>query len=255
LNGSAGDLKPEQASLILGGEACIWAEYVNAETVESRIWPRMAVVAERLWSPRTMTDADSMYTRLEAVNRWLEFTGVHHRSNPAAMLDRLSGGKRSEALHVLAEASESVGLGPRSRTQKYTSLVALNRFVDAVPPESESVRALVQAAARRSEADLALLRAQFTRWSANDAAFQAQAAGNFLMAELAPVSRDLSALGATGLKALDFLKAKRPPPRAWLAQQEKEMARLARPQAEVVLAAHRPVKALIDALSKRSPAR
>ena len=52
---AAQKLTPEEASRILGGEACMWAEYADAETVDSRIWPRAAVIAERLWSPKEAT--------------------------------------------------------------------------------------------------------------------------------------------------------------------------------------------------------
>ena len=251
LSGPAGELKPEQAAMILGGEACIWAEYVNAETVDSRIWPRMAAVAERFWSPRSAADVNSMYDRMEAVSRLLEFTGVRHRANYGPMLDRLAGGKPVGPLRVLADASEGLGLGPRARSQKYTSLVALNRFADAVRPESESIRAMQKAATNRSEEDVAMLRERFTQWTANDAQFQALAADNSLLTELKPLSKDLAALGATGLKALDYLKSGQAPPAEWLAEQNREMTRLARPQAEVTLAAFRPVRILLQALSKR----
>src|SRR5690349_14087968 len=40
LGGDAAKLTPEQQARILGGEACMWSEYVTSETVDSRIWPR-----------------------------------------------------------------------------------------------------------------------------------------------------------------------------------------------------------------------
>ena len=262
LSGPAAQLTPQQASLILGGEACMWAEYVSQETVDSRIWPRMAAIAERLWSPKDVTDVDSMYDRMEQVSRLLDWTGVQHRTGYQPMLDRMAGGRPAEPLRVLADASEALGLGPRARAMKYTSLVPLNRFVDAARPESESVRALEQAAARVARGagggDLAALRDRFSRWAANDAKFQPLAQGNALLEEVKPLSRNLSALGAMGLQALDYLARGGPPPSAWLAQQTSELARIApeimgarRPNGEVVLAAARPVKTLIDALSSR----
>jgi hexosaminidase len=252
LNGAAARLTAEQAANVLGGEACMWAEFVNSETVDSRIWPRAAAIAERLWSPKEVNDVDSMYARLEVVSRELEWTGVRHRANYEPMLDRLTGGRPAESLRVLAVASEAQGLGVRARGGKYTSLTPLNRFVDAVPPESESVRALELAARSGKPADLARLREQFARWAGNDAQFEALAADNGLLTELKPLSKDLSSLGALGLRILEYLSSGQPAPKNWVTAQNAEIARALRPNgAEVALAAARPVKLLLDRLAVR----
>jgi hexosaminidase len=189
-----------------------------------------------------------MYARMEAVSRVLEWTGVRHRANYGSMLDRLAAGRSAEPLRILADACEAQGLGPRARAMKYTSLVPLNRFVDAARPESESVRALERAA---SKLDIAQLRQQFTRWAGNDAHFQPLAEDNALLGELKPLSQDLSALGSAGLRMLTYLESGRPAPKAWLSKQSKELDRMLKPRNEVVLAAVRPVKLLLDQLARR----
>jgi hexosaminidase len=211
--GPAAQLTAEQAALILGGEACMWAELIDPETVDSRIWPRMAAIAERFWSPREVTDVDSMYARMEAVSRVLDWTGVRHHANLEPMAARLAGGGPIEPVRTLLDAAEALGLGPRS-ARRYTTLTPLNRFVDAVPPESESVRALEQAALRlvadpADIEDAGLLRARFSVWAANDGRFQAMAAGNGLLTELQSFSKDLAALGTAGLRLLDAVRALR----------------------------------------------
>ena len=255
MSGDADKLAPEEKSRILGGEMCMWSEYTTAEMVDSRIWPRAAAIAERLWSPAATRDVDSMYARMESVSRLLEWTGVQHRANYAPMLERMMGGRPAEPLRVLADAVEGLGLGPRARAGKYTSLTPMNRLADAARPESESVRAMETAAAKvaadpkGSPAEVALLRREFARWAANDARFRELAAesgpGGTPLAELQPLSRDLAALGNAGLKLLDALEKGQTPAAAFVAEQTKEITRMERPAAEVNLAAIRPVKVLL----------
>src|SRR4030095_9891241 len=82
-------LTPEEAKHILGGEATMWAEWVTPETIDSRIWPRTAAIAERLWSPRTVTDVSDMYRRLAVLSLQLEELGLTHKRHQEMMLRRL----------------------------------------------------------------------------------------------------------------------------------------------------------------------
>ena len=250
LGGPAGELPPDQQKRILGGEACMWAEYVSAETVDSRIWPRMAAIAERYWSPKDVTDVDSMYTRLAAVSRNLQWLGIQHRANFQPMLDRIAADRPDRPLRTLADAVEATGLGNgrgRGVQPRYTQQTPLNRLVDAARPESELVRAMELAAKRMTPDDASFLREQFTVWAANDARFQPLINGNGLLAELAPLSKDLSALGAAGLKILDAIASGQALPPDWVALQHGEITRMQRPVVEVRMAAARPVKVLLDA--------
>jgi hexosaminidase len=258
LSGEASQLNSEQAAHILGGEACMWSEYVTEETVDSRLWPRAAVVAERLWSPASTVDIESMYARLETTSRWLDWTGVQHRSEFQRMLERLAGGHSAPALQVLADAVEAQGIGGRQDTRQYLSYIPLNRLVDAARPESERVRrvsetltrVLADPTQRRHEIDE--LRRVFNEWKANTSQLQPLIASSFLLHEVAPISEDLSRTGNIGLKALQYLESGERAPAQWLAEQTEELKRMEQPKAEVVLAAVRPVRALIESFSKTS---
>jgi hexosaminidase len=254
LDGAAGHLNAELTKYILGGEACMWSEYVSAETVDSRIWPRLAAIAERLWSPRDVTGIESMYERLERVSQKLEWTGVRHRAAQEPMLDRLSGAPAPEGLKLLASVSEALGIEGRRNLKENASRVPLNRFVDAVRPESERIRSLERTARLAASDRVAMseLRAVFTDWAANDV--KAAADNNSLLAEVMPLSANLAATGKIGLQALELLEGGHAAPAGWVAEQNRELDRLEQPVAQTRLAAVRPVRVLLAALTARTTA-
>ncbi len=207
LGTAAVSLPPEQQARVLGGEACMWAEFVTAENIDSRIWPRAAAIAERLWSPGTVTDADDMYRRLEAVSVWLESVGVTHRSSYPVMLERLTGGGPIEPLQVLADVVEPIKDYQRHRNRDYTSATPLTRLVDAARPESDVARHFNRAVdefladsshhARRDD-----VRAWLTTWRDNDGRLAPVIERSPDLGEVEPLSRTLAELGATGLQAM-----------------------------------------------------
>src|SRR5260221_14668945 len=117
----------------------MWSEYVNPENIDSRIWPRNAAIAERLWSPQNVTDVASMYARLHAISAQLEWLGLTHRSYYPQMLRRVAGrGAAPEqltALRTLTDGDEPVKDYTRGRTAAAggASETPRDRGVDAVP--------------------------------------------------------------------------------------------------------------------------
>lgn len=55
----------EQNKLVIGGEACMWGEYVDGSNSVSRTWPRALASAEKLWSSSKLTDFLAAVPRME----------------------------------------------------------------------------------------------------------------------------------------------------------------------------------------------
>ncbi|MBX6361237.1 MAG: family 20 glycosylhydrolase [Acidobacterium ailaaui] len=132
---SSSDLTPEQRKLILGGEVCMWGEHVYERTIDSRIWPRTAAIAERLWSPENVRNVDDMYRRLDVMSVRLEAFGLTHITQEDVGLRALAGTTDINALHVFASVLEPVSFGERYEAQHTSQLTPLDRLIDAVRPD------------------------------------------------------------------------------------------------------------------------
>jgi hexosaminidase len=255
MSDAAASLSPEEKGRILGGEACQWAEWVTPENIDSHIWPRNAVVAERLWSPQEVKDVASMYTRLNAVSLDLEFLGLTHRSARMRMLDRMAGTADPAALRVLADVVEPVKDYDRWSDAKgpIDFHASLTRMIDAVYPESDTARNfsdLVQTFAHsgyKDQAAEAQIRVLLAIWRDNDARLRPLLQQTFLLQEDVPVSQDLSALGAAGLQALDYLDQSQPAPDPWKRQQLALIEQAKKPMADLLLMVVTPVQQLVEA--------
>ena len=133
-------LTKEQEVRILGAEATMWAELVNEENVESRLWPRVAAIAERFWSSGDLKDEIDMYRRLLAIEPFLELSGSHHIRNREMMIRRLWTADDWQILENLLDWLEPLeGYNRHGSKPRYTSLVPLSRGVDATMPDARNV--------------------------------------------------------------------------------------------------------------------
>jgi hexosaminidase len=218
----ADELSPEERDRILGGEACMWAEYVTPEIVDSRIWPRTAAIAERLWSPRDVKDVEDMYVRMEATSRWLEWRGLNHRAGYRLMLQRLAGARHGE-LRELADVVEPVEDYRRGGTGNYTSFTPLNRLVDAVRPESRAARLfgrLVDGLLDdpRRTVGREEIREHLAAWQGLEARLRPLLEANGILREVVPLAMEVSDVAAAGLEALAFVERESVAPGSWRAE-------------------------------------
>ncbi len=254
-------LTAEQQKLILGGEITMWAEQLHYETIDSRIWPRTAAIAERFWSPQKDRDVADMYRRLRLTSLVLEDAGLTHISGPERLRRNLAGDLHPSALETFAGVIEPISFGERYEAQKTDGLTTLDRLVDAVvadPPSRQQMANEVDevvVANAISPAPGTLdgvaaaqqLRSRFNAWQQASPDLVVWAARSPRLSDIGPRAQQLGLLAEAGLEALDYLRIGTTPPPAWKAAQVAVLTQAEKPSALVRFTFLPSLRRLIDA--------
>ena len=247
-------LTPEEQARILGGEACMWSEHVSPRSIDSRVWPRTAAIAERLWSPQSVNNVDDMYRRLWVESLRLEAVGLTHLSAEDVGLRQLAGTAQIEPLRVLASVLQPVTFDERSDTQHTSQLTPMDHLVDTVrpdPPSRYRTQILVKAyLANRDPAARAELKAAFESWIAAGPDALALMSGAPLLQDPAPRAQQLADLGTAGIEALQFIDKHETPPAGWAQSKQAVLDQAAKPVGLVRFTVLDPMRDLVNAAGK-----
>lgn len=193
---------------ILGGEATMWGELVTPYLIDSRIWPRTAAIAERLWSPSEHRNTKDMYRRLEIMNQQLEEHGLTHIKNRSVMMRNIVKGYNIEPLRILADVAEPLeGYSRNPAGEIYEFHYAFNRFADITLADAVDARTfknLVKSyQSDRDPNKKKEIKKWLTIWKDNHIAISQLIETSPALKEVESISESLSKIAQVGLEALD----------------------------------------------------
>jgi hexosaminidase len=243
---------------IWGGEATMWSELVTPDNVDSRIWPRTAAIAERLWSPQNIRDVDDMYKRMEVFSLQLEELGINHIRNQDMMLRRLVRGYDIQPLKTLTEVVEPVKIYSRHRQgRSYTSFSPYTRVVDAAQPESMTGRQFRKAVnrfiAEGNKKDEEYITNLMNKWNQNHSAFTALTNKAPVLKENLMLSQNLADLSKAGLEAIKMINNDNEAAAGWFDSHMKLIAASKIPYGQAELAVTNGFEELFKAVRVGKP--
>lgn len=249
---------PDEAQLrnnLLGGEAALWAEMVDENVIDVRLWPRAFVVAERLWSAQDVNNEQNMYRRLAAVDSWsVVSVGLQQHAQAQRQMTRLANSSDTIPLQIFAEALEPAQWYTRQHLKyqagHYTLAEPFNRLADILPAESDKVRELDQQVDalivnRGDRQALQAIRLQLKAWQQNVPQVEPLLAQNPQLRPLLPVAGQVAAISQMGLSLLDAMESERTFGAREVAKMHQLLDQAALTQDEVVIALVYPIEKLL----------
>lgn len=175
-------LSPSQTKNILGAEATLWSEMLTKDNIDLRTWPRLFVIAERLWSKKGVNEVNNMHQRLLFMDTYSDnILGLKHKKQMLSGFSKLLGKANTtqnmNALLSLAEVVEPAHYYTRHHIKyqqnSYHQLAPLTKFVDFLPVESYSIMALNRMISAYQSGDYSVLsriKLSIKKWQENEKA-------------------------------------------------------------------------------------
>lgn len=245
----------EQSNNILGAEATLWSEMVTKDNIDLRTWPRLFVIAERLWSKQQLSDVDNMYQRLFFMDGYsANIIGLLHNKQMLNGFSNFLGNANTkqniDALMRLAQLVEPAHYYTRHHIKyqqdKYHQLAPLDSFVDFLPVESYALIKLdnmIRAYQQGNTSVLTDIKSLLKAWQKNEKTLNSFILKDPQFVELIPLINDVTEFNQAAMKIVELCigEAALPEdtslPKDTIASVNKKLNQLQEQQNEVVLSA------------------
>ncbi|WP_422091670.1 beta-N-acetylhexosaminidase [Tenacibaculum ovolyticum] len=243
-------LTKEELKRVLGAEATMWSELVTPLTIDSRIWPRTAAIAERFWSSKGVKDVDNMRERLKVVNNQLEELGITHIKNKTVILRNLTKNQDIKPLKVLSRIYEPLKIYSRNKGgTEYKTFSPFTLFADACSVDADDAitfnKATESFLRKNSKEDKDKIVFLLNKWSNNY--------NNFLKLEMNPLLKNIKEpyrdLNTVSIFLLKVLRDKKTPSLKEQSLIKKSIANLKNPMEDTELMIHLSLEKLIRNIS------